>query len=575
MATGAMDKEARMLHEAIHKLAQSIVQGRVHHPEGNIAEIQPNTWFNVEMQEIYQVKSTVQDTINWYGIPMDPIDVKVDIHLTAARLHDHILLERWNIKFQPSLSETEKSEKTDIGLLYSKFSVLARCLQCRLLLLPAQELVSAYNSECENSESPFALYYTIYGESKDAALFDSKASNYIFRPIQTSVGTLVVSVFYRSNANFEFARTRPVNINPHLITNYIPDVGNNRNKFRTKSLPIRNNTKKNVRRSSTEYIQINHRTPPGRGGSSSLIPKKNLSDPRAESPIAQLAFGDYNKKIGDYNKKMNSTSSSRKSGSSRAWDPASGPIVKRSPNKSAMTILHPSKFPIGLSPSFTATDSPSTIPSFSLDNSLNAKRTPPLQGLSLAFVEPINFLNSSSSSKYQINLNENVPPLNFSFNHNSKSNSIHTAPNEIQQLSRSFRIVPPKPKSSSQIDFENLVKRIRKTQTASGPLDTMSMGSETPQSPDVDFFSDDIDDTNDSFFELPHGTTSNADAESELGSFVRDINSPLRLEMFNRQPVGFSELEQDLHRLQEKQIKLMDIVSTKMFRPRNLKDTFI
>jgi len=253
-------KEGDLLREFIHKISQCIVQARVHHPEGIYADAQTKThWFEMDMCEIPQVKMMVDEAICWeHGVPVDQVTVKIDIHLTAERLKDHVLLERWNITFRPSNNPNHRSDKRFLHALYKQFCVLVRTLQCRLLLLPAQELVHAFNSDFgKNAESPFAIYYTIYDHNnQNDPHFDSTPSNYSFRNLKTSVGDILVAVFYRKDAFFEFARTRPVNIHPHVIQNYIPDA--NPSEPRTKrsySLPVQ-------KADPGQAIKIVQKTPP-------------------------------------------------------------------------------------------------------------------------------------------------------------------------------------------------------------------------------------------------------------------------------------------------------------------------
>jgi len=526
-------KEGDLLREVIHKISQCIVQARVHHPEGKYADVQAKThWFELEMCVIPQVKMMVDEAICWeHGVPVDQVTVKIDIHLTAEKLKDHILLERWNITFRPSNNPNPRSDKRFLHNLYKQFCVLVRTLQCRLLLLPAQELVHAFNSDFgKNAESPFAIYYTIYdNNSQNDPHFDSTPSNHSFRNLETSVGEILVAVFYRKDAFFEFARTRPVNIHPHVIQNYIPESSpRDTGAKRSFSLPMKNNEPSSqFRLDPSKPVQ---KTPPRdqRMDSSPLfLPSKTSFMNFMQSSIDKISPILTGRSLRD-----SPEHAWLKDGKKNYSDPTAGesPIYKmtrerkgslplepsrrlpehKKPRKSSPILTLPLSAPLTYnSPSFTDhTGEVKRLPSLSLDS---LKQTPPFQGLS----GEIQVRGSATSS------------LTTSRSRDSKQ------------------------------EFENLLRRVRQTVDQFGPIESLGK-KETPRSPDYEFFSmaDDPNDSNEGLFQMSPPT----DAASLMGSFVRECNAPVRLDLFGQKPPTFEELRRELSDLQGKQRKNQEMV---------------
>ena len=138
------DTLCRFIREYIYKVAQVIVAARRVSPTAPINGI-GNTlseswndlnapysqWFRIEMSDSQQIQKYIEEEciINWDAKHSD-FTLTIDISLSAEPLPQHVLLERWKIKFKREhfINHNHNSSLNDPSLIYKRMTIQIRSI---------------------------------------------------------------------------------------------------------------------------------------------------------------------------------------------------------------------------------------------------------------------------------------------------------------------------------------------------------------------------------------------------------------------------------------------------------------
>lgn len=229
----ATDNEARMVSECVQKLHQIVVQSRVKLSARESLTRAPNHWFNLDLPDLPSLRGTVEAEMKRGGGGLNT-ELNIDILLRAAALPSNVLLERWSVHYERDTMGL-RTRRADPRGVYKRMIVLARTVLAYTRLMPAHETYRASHASfqlgdqgSQHEDGAFGLFYTVSAAEPSAAvpMFDGDIRNFVFSPpVQTSVGSLHVSVFYRAECNFGFAQVKPRSVNEHVIARYFGEDG--------------------------------------------------------------------------------------------------------------------------------------------------------------------------------------------------------------------------------------------------------------------------------------------------------------------------------------------------------------
>eukprot|EP00484_Ammonia_sp_Unknown_P005020 CAMPEP_0197073694 /NCGR_PEP_ID=MMETSP1384-20130603/210737_1 /TAXON_ID=29189 /ORGANISM="Ammonia sp." /LENGTH=690 /DNA_ID=CAMNT_0042512533 /DNA_START=18 /DNA_END=2091 /DNA_ORIENTATION=- len=269
---------SRFIREYIYKVAQVIVAARRVSPRSpnntnhslseswNDLNAPYSQWFRVETNDSQQVQQYIEEECiaNWDAKHSD-FTLTIDISLSAEPLSEHVLLERWRIKFKRQHANLagNSGEKNDASLMYKRMSIQIRSILSYLRLLPTHCIVQSWEQamteqsmlmnvsgpspqqrtqhhshghhhqhlhqqqqygqiasyetpphqqqqygQIASYETPFALYHLIYShhnkQDEQINNFSGDTKSFSFAPLKSKFGTIRTTVFYGKNIRKDF-----------------------------------------------------------------------------------------------------------------------------------------------------------------------------------------------------------------------------------------------------------------------------------------------------------------------------------------------------------------------------------
>eukprot|EP01083_Nonionella_stella_P030813 84410_1 len=183
-------------------------------------------WFRIEMTDSHRVQKYVEEECigNW-----DPrhsnFELTIDISLSAEPLSEHVLLERWKIKFKKHQFASNKNHELSPSLLYKQMTIQIRSILSYLRLLPSHCIVQSWEQSMVQQSQlikpskstqhtsipdmiPFALYHLMYSQhnkqNDNISNFVGNSKSFSFEPLMCKFGKIMTTVFYGANIRKEF-----------------------------------------------------------------------------------------------------------------------------------------------------------------------------------------------------------------------------------------------------------------------------------------------------------------------------------------------------------------------------------
>ena len=196
------------------------------------------------MNDSQQIQKYIEDECigNWDAKHND-FTLTIDISLSAEPLPQHVLLERWKIKFKREHNNNyhgSSSSINDPSLIYKRMTIQIRSILSYLRLLPTHSIVQSWeqsmaeqsmlmnlnNGKLDNNNdniygndeiqpqinphsiTPFALYHLIYShhniQTNNINNFVGDTKSFCFEGLKTKFGTIRTTVFYGKDIRKKF-----------------------------------------------------------------------------------------------------------------------------------------------------------------------------------------------------------------------------------------------------------------------------------------------------------------------------------------------------------------------------------
>ena len=188
----------------------------------NNLEAPSSQWFRVETPDSVLIRQYVEEQcLGHWDCRHSDFTLSIDISLSAAPLAEHVLLERWTVKFKRDRhGNGSLSECNDPSLIYKRMTMQIRSILSYLRLLATHCIVQC-QEESTAAQSmllrrgrphrepvPFALYHLIYARhnrpNDRISNFVGNSKSFCFEPLRTAMGTLRSTVFYGADIRTDF-----------------------------------------------------------------------------------------------------------------------------------------------------------------------------------------------------------------------------------------------------------------------------------------------------------------------------------------------------------------------------------
>lgn len=225
----------------------------------NNLEAPCSQWFRLEMADSVPIQKYVEEQcIGHWDARHSDFTLTIDISLSAEPLAEHVLLERWKMKFKSDRDRQHHgnglahSECNDPSLIYKRMTMQIRSILSYLRLLATHSIVQCQeqsiaqqsmlmhlntNHLLENDANgnggnrtnhnhnvygddvhrptttmpetvPFALYHLIYAHhnrpNDRISNFVGNSKSFCFEALKTSMGTIRTTVFYGADIRTDF-----------------------------------------------------------------------------------------------------------------------------------------------------------------------------------------------------------------------------------------------------------------------------------------------------------------------------------------------------------------------------------
>eukprot|EP00892_Ulva_mutabilis_P007429 jgi/Ulvmu1/5058/UM021_0075.1 len=223
MSVDALTVE-RWVGEAIIKCCYIVLSARIYRCSRTLPARSRSNWFKLEVEEVDEASA---ELARYRQDVSQPLIIQILYAEDDSAPSQAQIIEQWEMQFDgipPTRHPRNFSYDDEPTKIYKRMCVMARTLYSYVRVLPAYRLYRA----CRDSRgASHNLTYRLLHSNAPAFLpapsSRQQMERFAFAPIETTTGSLQISVQYQANVVpvITTAVPRPVSIPQHVITNYI------------------------------------------------------------------------------------------------------------------------------------------------------------------------------------------------------------------------------------------------------------------------------------------------------------------------------------------------------------------